>query len=594
MAKEAIVTWIDKSVLDVARLRVSRIFDEFEDIVVSVSGGKDSTVIAHLFASEAFRRNRQIKMFFEDEEVVYMNTIDQVRKCMSMFPNNILPLWYQLPFALTNAAGDRDSQLIAWEPGKHKKWMRSREPNSIQKPNWAHQTVIKDKVKGLQKDGSILMGFYDVITNVQMTYKNTAVIVGLRATESPNRYRAMMKAPGYTSPNTDLIDGKITIRKTVTGEDCVTKFKNIDKSYDPYFRQLPGITLDENGYKVYENPGIFSGGKDCFWSTANSVKDKVISFYPIYDFLANDVWKYIAQSVVPVKESDRVDQIGRYNLIKYDAKKHEKDGLVAQGGRKLHRSYDEVIKDAEENSIGSTSELLYGMEEDARDLLWQPLSYHKYYDFAYLKGAQPNQMRVSSLIHEKSFKAIENLAEFEPETLEKLSKRLDGIQFASEHAKDVLRVKTLPKGYKTWKAYRDFLLVTKPKETEQEKRIYDRFIKRIDGQRKLICEKYGIGFETGELLEITDDVKNAIDRLLIDSGLICYFPDENTRYEEVRKAIYDNMSGFKKDNFNGDNEYVCKNMVQQLVLNDYENNLNYKVAIHPTEAKASILNAMVI
>ena len=37
-----------KSVLEAARERMAFVFDSFEQIIVSVSGGKDSTVMAHL------------------------------------------------------------------------------------------------------------------------------------------------------------------------------------------------------------------------------------------------------------------------------------------------------------------------------------------------------------------------------------------------------------------------------------------------------------------------------------------------------------------------------------------------------------------
>ena len=40
--------YINKTVLEAAKERISYIFDEFENIIVSVSGGKDSTVLAHM------------------------------------------------------------------------------------------------------------------------------------------------------------------------------------------------------------------------------------------------------------------------------------------------------------------------------------------------------------------------------------------------------------------------------------------------------------------------------------------------------------------------------------------------------------------
>jgi len=56
--------YINKSVDDAARERVSWIFDEFENIIVSISGGKDSTVLCWMALREAHRRGRKIGIFF--------------------------------------------------------------------------------------------------------------------------------------------------------------------------------------------------------------------------------------------------------------------------------------------------------------------------------------------------------------------------------------------------------------------------------------------------------------------------------------------------------------------------------------------------
>src|SRR5487761_2447321 len=113
-----------ESVLDAARRRIRYIFDEFENIVVSISGGKDSTVLAHLALMEAHRRQRRIGIFFLDEEVVYESTVKQVDYLMSLYPENTIRLWLQIEFHLTNATSLLESQLICWEAGKHKLWMR--------------------------------------------------------------------------------------------------------------------------------------------------------------------------------------------------------------------------------------------------------------------------------------------------------------------------------------------------------------------------------------------------------------------------------------------------------------------------------------
>jgi len=309
--------YINKNVFEAVKERISYIFDEFENIVVSVSGGKDSTVLAHLSLIEAHKRNRKIGIFFLDEEVVYDSTVKQVEYLMGIYPENTIKLWFQIEFKLTNATSLTESQLLCWEAGKHKIWMRSKQPYSIQHKSWdKSMETVRDKNKGF--------GFYDALDNFQHSRSKTAFLVGLRATESPNRWRAMVKNPGY---------------------------------------------------------------KDIYWCT--KMPNGCASFYPLYDWNFHDIWKYI-----------------------YDNK----------------------------------------------------LQYSKIYDYMYKKGMGLQEIRVSSLIHEKSFKALVELPEFEPDTYNRLLKRIGGISIGNLYGKDtkMLKVQKLPKSFKNWMDYRDFLLQTYP------------------------------------------------------------------------------------------------------------------------------------
>lgn len=346
----------NKNVLEAARERMTFIFDQFETIIVSVSGGKDSSVLAHLTLLEAQKRDRKIGLFLLDEEVLYQSSVDQVEWLMSLFPEHTNRLWLQIEFLLTNTASLKDGQLRCWEKGKHHLWMRSRDPRNILGKPWDPKTeTIRNAKKGAE------VGFYDVIENFERCYTNAAFLVGLRAAgESPNRWRAMVKNP-----------------------------------------------IDVNGHQV-------------FWGTkqgSNSV------LYPIYDWNFHDVWRYIAEN---------------------------------------------------------------------------ELRYSKIYDYQFKKGFPISEMRVSSLIHEKSFKSLVELPEFEPKTYEKLLKRLDGIAFAQETGKNskMFRCRKLPKNFKSWRTYRDFLLDTYPQE-DRKLLFKQRFAKQLDNEftarqqcRQLILNDY--------------------------------------------------------------------------------------------------------
>ena len=56
--------YMPETVDEASKRRISYIFDEFENIIVSISGRKDSTVLCWLALQEARRRGRKIGVFF--------------------------------------------------------------------------------------------------------------------------------------------------------------------------------------------------------------------------------------------------------------------------------------------------------------------------------------------------------------------------------------------------------------------------------------------------------------------------------------------------------------------------------------------------
>lgn len=58
-----------KTVLEAAKERIRRLFDEFENVVVSYSGGKDSTIVLELTLEIAREKGRlPQKVMFLDQE----------------------------------------------------------------------------------------------------------------------------------------------------------------------------------------------------------------------------------------------------------------------------------------------------------------------------------------------------------------------------------------------------------------------------------------------------------------------------------------------------------------------------------------------
>lgn len=160
----------DRSVLEATQERIALLFDRYEHVCLSFSGGKDSTALFHLIRAEAKRRGRKFLLFFLDQEAEYQSTIDLVEWAMQC--PEVVPLWYQVEIAMTNATSQKDLFLNAWGEGED--WIREKHPLAIKKI-----------------EGDYPKRFYPFIywfeENLKKTYESVCSVVGLRAEESPDR-----------------------------------------------------------------------------------------------------------------------------------------------------------------------------------------------------------------------------------------------------------------------------------------------------------------------------------------------------------------------------------------------------------------------
>lgn len=316
-------TYMLKNVLETARERISMLFDNFETINVSVSSGKDSSVLYHLCLQEAIERDRKIVAFFQDQEAEYENSIKIIKEMMNH--PNVVPAWYQVPIYMTNATSYSDYFLYAWGPGE--KWMRRKDPIAI------HEI-----------DGEYPKRFYKFFKWYEKKNCDAAYLIGLRADESLTRYRAVTKYPGWNDLQWSSNDGDTNL------------------------------------------------------------------FYPIYDWTVYDIWKFIWD----------------FNI-----------------------------------------------------------SYNKVYDYMFWDGHSIYKtMRISNLIHEKSYKCLAHLPKYEPETYNRLCKRVGGVATASRYATEslIFNNKTLPKHYKTWLEFRDFLLKNIP-NNDHKCKFKERFSKQKNTEK---------------------------------------------------------------------------------------------------------------
>lgn len=171
----------DRNVLQAFYDRMDFIFDEFEDIVVSVSGGKDSTVIYHLVKEMAEEKGRlPIKVQWIDQEAEWQATVDISKKWLTA--DGVDPYWFQIPMVMTNAASDEYDFLKIWNPDQKDIWMRDKHPISI-----------KENTYGTKRFSEL----FGSIAAAEYSDKKTAIIAGVRTEESYNRYLGLTQSNTY-------------------------------------------------------------------------------------------------------------------------------------------------------------------------------------------------------------------------------------------------------------------------------------------------------------------------------------------------------------------------------------------------------------
>lgn len=158
------------NVLEACRKRITYIFDNYDNIQLSFSGGKDSTALYYLLSEEAIKRNRKFYLFFLDQEAEYQGTIDLVDYMMQQ--KHIIPRWFQVPIFMTNAVSS--SQMFLWAWGLGQKWVRDKNPIAIHSINKKYPKRFYKFCRWVNEEFNNLEG-------------RSINIIGLRAEESPDR-----------------------------------------------------------------------------------------------------------------------------------------------------------------------------------------------------------------------------------------------------------------------------------------------------------------------------------------------------------------------------------------------------------------------
>lgn len=234
------------NVHEASRKRIEYIFDEFEKVIVSFSGGKDSGVMLNMALDIAKEKEMLYKLivYHMDYEAQYQMTTEYVKRTFDGLPDEVRKLWVCLPIKAQCSTSMFQSFWQPWAKEDKEIWTRDLPDGSIHEDNfpWDFDYEISD---------------YDF--NIKMSKEiakegKTCVMVGIRTQESLHRYKAVNKA----TQNNEYNNKKWT---TILGKDLVNAYPihdwdvediwiangkfgwDYNKLYDLYYQA--GLTLNQ-------------------------------------------------------------------------------------------------------------------------------------------------------------------------------------------------------------------------------------------------------------------------------------------------------------------------------------------------------------
>ena len=188
--------YLDLNVYEAFQERMAFIFQEFDNIFVSFSGGKDSGLLLQLVLDykRTHHCSQTIGVFHQDFEAQYELTTDYVEQIFDKYLDEIEPYWVCLPMAVRTALSSYQMYWYPWDDKKKDMWVRSM-PDKPYVIHLEKNPMRTYRYRMLQED---LAKQFSRWYKLSHGNKKTVCLLGIRADESLQRYSGFLnKKYGY-------------------------------------------------------------------------------------------------------------------------------------------------------------------------------------------------------------------------------------------------------------------------------------------------------------------------------------------------------------------------------------------------------------
>ena len=267
--------YLTKNVLEATIERLEIIFNNFDNIYFSISGGKDSSVMIQLANIVAQKLNKQFDVLFIDLEAQYQYTINHVYELKEL--SQIRDFYHiALPIALRNAVSILQPKWICWEEKSSHLWVRDLPEDSIN----IHNCPFDFFVPGEE--------FEDFMVEFADWYQKkhdgpVAAGIGIRTDESLNRFRTIA-----------LQDSKVTF------ED---------------YNWTTKIKFHENHINVYNFYPIYDWRTEDIWGAVSKLD---LKFNYVYELMYKNGLSIYEQRLCQPYGDDQRNGLDQFKSIEYE------------------------------------------------------------------------------------------------------------------------------------------------------------------------------------------------------------------------------------------------------------------------------------